>query len=71
MRIAVLGTGSVGWALAGRLAEGNEVTVGTRDVQATMGRDAPDAFGNPTVRDVARGHRRRHGRRADRGGRGR
>ncbi len=48
MRIAVLGTGSVGRALAGRLATvGHDVTVGTRDVQATMARDAPDRFGNP------------------------
>ena len=55
MRIAVLGTGSVGRALAGRLAElGNEVTVGTRDVQATMGRDAPDAFGTHRSRRGSR-----------------
>ena len=48
MRIAVLGTGSVGRALARRLAEvDNEVTVGTRDVQTTMARETPDAFGNP------------------------
>lgn len=48
MRIAVLGTGSVGRALAGRLAGlGHEVTVGTRDVRATMARDEPDAVGNP------------------------
>lgn len=48
MRIAVLGTGPVGRALAGGLVDlGHDVTVGTRDVQATMARDAPDAFGNP------------------------
>lgn len=48
MRISVLGTGSVGRALARRLAElGHDITIGTRDVQATMTRDAPDAFGNP------------------------
>jgi nucleoside-diphosphate-sugar epimerase len=35
MKIAVLGTGIVGRALAGKLAEvGNDVTVGTRDVDA-------------------------------------
>jgi len=51
MRIAVLGTGSVGRALAGRLAGlGHEVTVGTRDVRATMARDEPDAVGNPPFR---------------------
>ncbi|MFG3339864.1 NADPH-dependent F420 reductase [Glycomyces sp. NPDC048151] len=39
MKIAVLGTGSVGRALAGRLAEiGHEVAVGTRDPEATLAR---------------------------------
>jgi predicted dinucleotide-binding enzyme len=39
MRIAILGTGTVGRALAGRLVElGHEVTVGTRDVDATRAR---------------------------------
>ncbi|MGO9080525.1 MAG: NADPH-dependent F420 reductase [Streptosporangiaceae bacterium] len=48
MKIAVLGTGTVGQALAGRLDElGHEVTSGTRDVVATMGRTAPDATGSP------------------------
>ncbi len=48
MKIAVLGTGSVGQALAGRLAElGHDVTVGTRDVAGTMARTEPDAMGNP------------------------
>lgn len=47
MRIAVLGTGMVGRALAGRLAElGHEVTVGTRDIATTMARTDPDAMGN-------------------------
>jgi len=47
MKIAVLGTGMVGQALAGRLAElGHEVTVGTRDVAATKARTDPDAMGN-------------------------
>ena len=36
MKIAVLGTGAVGRALAGRFAElGHDVTVGTRDPDAT------------------------------------
>jgi predicted dinucleotide-binding enzyme len=48
MNIAVLGTGMVGQALAGRLAElGHAVTVGTRDVASTMARTEPDAYGNP------------------------
>jgi 8-hydroxy-5-deazaflavin:NADPH oxidoreductase len=48
MKIAVLGTGRVGQALAGRLAElGHDVTVGTRDVAGTMARTTPDGMGNP------------------------
>lgn len=48
MRIAVFGTGPVGQALAGKLAElGNEVTVGTRDPEATLARTEPDYLGNP------------------------
>ncbi len=47
-RIAVLGTGMVGRALAGRFAElGHEVCVGTRDVAATLARTEPDAMGGP------------------------
>jgi 8-hydroxy-5-deazaflavin:NADPH oxidoreductase len=48
MKIAVLGTGVVGKALADRLAElGHEVSVGTRDVAATMASTKPDRRGNP------------------------
>jgi predicted dinucleotide-binding enzyme len=48
MDIAVLGTGSVGRALAGRLYElGHGVVVGTRDPQATLDRTEPDGMGNP------------------------
>lgn len=48
MKIAVLGTGVVGKALADRLAGlGHQVTVGTRDVDATMARTEPDRRGNP------------------------
>jgi predicted dinucleotide-binding enzyme len=44
MRIAILGTGAVGRALAGRWAElGHEVTVGTRDVDTTRARPDWDA----------------------------
>lgn len=40
MRIAILGTGAVGQALAGRLAElGHDVTVGTRDPAATAAKE--------------------------------
>jgi hypothetical protein len=45
MRIAVLGTGTVGRTLAGKLAElGHDVRIGTRDPDATLARDEPDAM---------------------------
>ncbi len=48
MKIAVLGTGMVGRALAGRLAQlGHDVVIGTRDVDQTMARSESDAMGNP------------------------
>ncbi|MEZ4360785.1 MAG: NAD(P)-binding domain-containing protein [Kofleriaceae bacterium] len=44
----VLGTGTVGRAVAARLAElGHPVTMGTRDPAATMARREPDGLGNP------------------------
>jgi 8-hydroxy-5-deazaflavin:NADPH oxidoreductase len=47
MRIAVLGTGAVGRAIAGRLAElGHAVVVGTRDPRATLARQEPDQTGS-------------------------
>jgi hypothetical protein len=57
MKIAILGTGMVGQALAGRLADlGHEVTVGTRDVAATLSRTEPDGMGNPAFAVWARSH---------------
>jgi len=48
MNIAVLGTGMVGQALAGRLHQlGHSVIVGTRDPHATLARTEPDGMGNP------------------------
>lgn len=48
MRIAVLGTGTVGRTVAGKLAElGHEVVVGTRDPESTLARTGTDAMGNP------------------------
>ena len=48
MDIAVLGTGTVGRTLAGKLAElGHALVVGTRDPQSTLARTEPDAMGNP------------------------
>jgi 8-hydroxy-5-deazaflavin:NADPH oxidoreductase len=47
MNIAILGTGSVGQALAGKLMSlGNDVTVGTRDVEVSLTRVEPDRMGN-------------------------
>ena len=57
MKIAVLGTGMVGRALAGRLAElGHDVVIGTRDVEETLGRTDPDAMGNPPYGEWQRAH---------------
>src|SRR4051794_41831948 len=48
MKIAVLGTGTVGRTLAGKLSElGHDIVVGTRDPQATLARTEADAMGNP------------------------
>jgi hypothetical protein len=50
MKISVLGTGSVGQALAARLLElGYEVAMGTRDVAASLARTTPDNWGNPAI----------------------
>ncbi len=47
MRVGVLGTGMVGRAIGGKLADlGHEVVVGTRDPAELMERTAPDARGN-------------------------
>ena len=46
MRISVLGTGMVGRAIAARLDDlGHDVTIGTRDPQATLARTEPDGMG--------------------------
>ena len=58
MKIAVLGTGMVGQALAGRLSElGHDVVIGTRDPQATLARTEPDGMGNPPVLAWLQDHR--------------
>jgi 8-hydroxy-5-deazaflavin:NADPH oxidoreductase len=57
MKIGVLGTGSVGQALAARLAGlGHQVVVGTRDVQASLARTQPDGWGNPAIGTWAQEH---------------
>lgn len=49
MKIAVLGTGSVGRVLAARLAAlGHETVIGTRDVAVTLGRTEAGGRGEPT-----------------------
>lgn len=59
MRIAVLGTGMVGRALAERFdGLGHEVTVGTRDVATTLARAEPDAMGNLPFSSWAEAHPR-------------
>lgn len=48
MKIAVLGTGTVGRTLAEKIDSlGHDVVVGTRDVEATLARTEPDRLGNP------------------------
>jgi hypothetical protein len=48
MKIAVLGTGSVGQTIASKLiALGHEVMIGTRNVQEAQARTEKDNFGNP------------------------
>jgi predicted dinucleotide-binding enzyme len=57
MNIAVLGTGMVGQAVAGRLHElGHSVVVGTRDPEATLARVEPDGMGNPPFASWRRDH---------------
>jgi len=57
MRIAVLGTGMVGRAFAARLTElGHEVSIGTRDVAATMARTETDQMGNAPFQHWAAQH---------------
>ncbi|MEV4112527.1 NAD(P)-binding domain-containing protein [Nonomuraea sp. NPDC049695] len=47
VKIAVLGTGMVGRALADRLSTlGHDVVIGTRDVEQTLARTEPDRLGN-------------------------
>ena len=46
MKIAVLGTGTVGRAMAAALAAlGHDVVIGTRDPQATLARTEPELMG--------------------------
>lgn len=57
MKIAILGTGIVGRSIAGKLRElGHEVTIGTRDVAATLARTEPGVMGTPPYSAWAADH---------------
>ena len=57
MKIGVLGTGVVGRALAGKLAErDNDVAMGSRDPSALAGRTEPDRMGNESFAEWYGGH---------------
>lgn len=57
MKIAVLGTGSVGPAIAAALSElGHDVVIGTRDPQATLARTEPGATGGPAFSEWHASH---------------
>jgi len=59
MKIAILGTGTVGQTLAAKLDSiGHDVMIGTRDVSGTRARATPDAFGNPPFPAWAAAHPR-------------
>jgi predicted dinucleotide-binding enzyme len=51
MKIGILGSGIVAKTIAGRLdGLGHSVTLGTRDVKATLTRNEPDMAGGPALR---------------------
>lgn len=57
MKIAVLGTGTVGRTVAGALADrGHDVVVGTRNPESTLARTEADAMGNPPFAQWQAGH---------------
>ncbi|QLQ15869.1 MAG: NAD(P)-binding domain-containing protein [Micropruina sp.] len=57
MNIAVLGTGMVGRAIAGRLSQlGHAVIIGTRNPDATLARTDGDRMGNPSYQAWAAEH---------------
>jgi 8-hydroxy-5-deazaflavin:NADPH oxidoreductase len=57
MKIAVFGTGSVGQALANRLAGlSHNVTMGTRHVETTLAKESKGAQATPTMREFLQTH---------------
>ncbi len=57
MNIAVFGTGSVGQALANRLAElSHQVVIGTRNVENSLQKTQPDGMGTPPIGEFLKNH---------------
>ena len=57
MKIGIIGTGTVGQAHAGALAEkGHDVMIGTRDVKKTLAKKEKDAFGSPPFSEWQKKH---------------
>lgn len=52
MKIGILGTGGVGRTLAAKfVSDGNEVMIGTRNVEETLAKNKPDAMGSPPYKE--------------------
>ncbi|HWJ25144.1 MAG TPA: NAD(P)-binding domain-containing protein [Flavisolibacter sp.] len=52
MKIGIFGTGMVGRILAEKLvSDGNEVMIGTRNVENTLAKNEPDILGNPPYKE--------------------
>jgi len=52
LKIGILGTGGVGRTLAAKFAStGNEVMIGTRNVEDTLSKTNPDAMGTPPFKE--------------------
>ena len=59
MKIGVFGTGVVGQTIAEKLESlGHEVMLGTRDVNASLARDAKDGFGRPPLKEWQAQHKK-------------
>ncbi|MEM6803624.1 MAG: NAD(P)-binding domain-containing protein [Bacteroidota bacterium] len=57
MKVAILGTGMVGRAIAAKLIElGEEVSIGTRNAENTLAKNEPDGYGNPPFKDWLANH---------------
>lgn len=57
MKIAIIGTGSVGQTLASKLSElGHDVVIGTRNVSEKLSSTVKDGYGNPTFSEWHKGN---------------